>query len=615
MLLKYFAIRTITIVAVIAICSTYAAGDPAAQVEARQIAAQASANRQARLPGYGDDLRNAATRLLNVGLPVEAMTTVQLVIDDPESELDQAIGQIIRADIYESQGLHIFAKSALLQSIDHFNQSQHLRKLIPEVYARMFGRLANSYFLTGDPDTALALADNLIAAVPNNLPQSFRETTLYNRVTYARFSSTPSRVIDSIDGIFQFNPGFDHSDGSNISLRLERALAIDNRTWSPLLIIELQNMWADATLRLQPQILDVGSVLVNAYRSLNSCEDALDVASRSLVLLDSSRSGWIARDQPPFDSEWMDQQTIQLLSVLHSGNACQKPWLTAWALQRMFNSDHWSDQDALTQTFVDFVNNLSVLDGSTPPSGLGVFPDLNGSVFPEAATVLVSSFVDDSAVPVRINGGGPMRLTSSQDWTSGFNIYAGSEDGTSWTSVNAFRVRAPFDPLVAGAGQFIGLSRKPGVEVRSGVYAIVPKSTVKWDANPNLPTADCPSVTWSTTPFGSLPTSSGAYVFRIAPDCDSNATNDFLQISLALAADPPQSLDLNSNGVLDTCELANPCRVDINGDHLVSVSDIFDFLNFWFVLDTRGDFNLDGQISPSDIFAFLNAWFSFAGPC
>lgn len=61
------------------------------------------------------------------------------------------------------------------------------------------------------------------------------------------------------------------------------------------------------------------------------------------------------------------------------------------------------------------------------------------------------------------------------------------------------------------------------------------------------------------------------------------------------------------------------CTADFNRDHMLSVQDIFDFLNSWFSLCHTynpptcygdADFNHSGQISPQDIFDFLNAWFA-----
>ena len=64
----------------------------------------------------------------------------------------------------------------------------------------------------------------------------------------------------------------------------------------------------------------------------------------------------------------------------------------------------------------------------------------------------------------------------------------------------------------------------------------------------------------------------------------------------------------------------NPCRQDYNGDGLVTVQDIFDFLKAWFgsCLGQAGapcsgrsaDFNGSGTITVQDIFDFLAAWFS-----
>ncbi len=52
------------------------------------------------------------------------------------------------------------------------------------------------------------------------------------------------------------------------------------------------------------------------------------------------------------------------------------------------------------------------------------------------------------------------------------------------------------------------------------------------------------------------------------------------------------------------------CPADYNGDGVVSVQDIFDFLAGWFAGDARADFNGAGGISVQDIFDFLSAWFA-----
>ena len=49
---------------------------------------------------------------------------------------------------------------------------------------------------------------------------------------------------------------------------------------------------------------------------------------------------------------------------------------------------------------------------------------------------------------------------------------------------------------------------------------------------------------------------------------------------------------------------------DYNGDGVVNVQDIFDFLSGWFAGNPRADTNGDGTISVQDIFDFLSDWFA-----
>ena len=53
-----------------------------------------------------------------------------------------------------------------------------------------------------------------------------------------------------------------------------------------------------------------------------------------------------------------------------------------------------------------------------------------------------------------------------------------------------------------------------------------------------------------------------------------------------------------------------PCRADFNGNGVVSVQDIFDFLTAWFAKDPYADVNANGAITVQDIFDFLSAWFA-----
>ena len=51
-----------------------------------------------------------------------------------------------------------------------------------------------------------------------------------------------------------------------------------------------------------------------------------------------------------------------------------------------------------------------------------------------------------------------------------------------------------------------------------------------------------------------------------------------------------------------------PYCIDVNGDLVVTVQDIFDFLSAWFT--GNADFNRSGGTEIQDIFDFLNAWFT-----
>jgi hypothetical protein len=52
------------------------------------------------------------------------------------------------------------------------------------------------------------------------------------------------------------------------------------------------------------------------------------------------------------------------------------------------------------------------------------------------------------------------------------------------------------------------------------------------------------------------------------------------------------------------------CPADYNDSNLVSVQDVFDFVEDWFVFDPLTDFNFSGAITVQDIFDFLTAWFN-----
>jgi hypothetical protein len=52
------------------------------------------------------------------------------------------------------------------------------------------------------------------------------------------------------------------------------------------------------------------------------------------------------------------------------------------------------------------------------------------------------------------------------------------------------------------------------------------------------------------------------------------------------------------------------CPADFDGSGTLSVSDIFAFINAWFLGQPSTDFDYSGALEVGDIFAFLNSWFS-----
>lgn len=91
--------------------------------------------------------------------------------------------------------------------------------------------------------------------------------------------------------------------------------------------------------------------------------------------------------------------------------------------------------------------------------------------------------------------------------------------------------------------------------------------------------------------------------------------------AVPLGAQTRLGIDRDLDGWFDSDELkvcadpANPLShpgppssADYNGDLIISVQDIFDFLTAWFA--TNADFNRDGMTTVQDIFDFLASWFA-----
>jgi hypothetical protein len=117
----------------------------------------------------------------------------------------------------------------------------------------------------------------------------------------------------------------------------------------------------------------------------------------------------------------------------------------------------------------------------------------------------------------------------------------------------------------------------------------------------------------------------GAGVYQIGGD---PAALDRMQLDMSLNAQPVQHWDsgytpptanfpaiskvltINNYQCYDVVLTihASPLRSDWNADGVLSVHDIFDFVNSWLAGD--GDEDDNGQTNVADVFAFINDWFS-----
>ena len=92
------------------------------------------------------------------------------------------------------------------------------------------------------------------------------------------------------------------------------------------------------------------------------------------------------------------------------------------------------------------------------------------------------------------------------------------------------------------------------------------------------------------------------HLFACEPDCNSNGVLDSCDIAGG------QSDDLDGNGVPDECAL--PCLDCAGGDNVVDVVDMLALLGQWGQVGTPCDFSGNG-VSTLDFLFLLDSW----GPC
>lgn len=149
-----------------------------------------------------------------------------------------------------------------------------------------------------------------------------------------------------------------------------------------------------------------------------------------------------------------------------------------------------------------------------------------------------------------------------------------------------------------GGGGAVGLIAKTKANGRERGYFFVGGTT--WQTDRRSETITTAQLTTSAAAgheivFSIVPNGMQA---RLGVDRDLDTFYDFDEISVC--SDPADaSVFPGSRG-----------SVDVNGDGVVGVPDIFEFLNRWFMSDTRADFNRAGGVTVADIFDYLNAWFA-----
>lgn len=179
----------------------------------------------------------------------------------------------------------------------------------------------------------------------------------------------------------------------------------------------------------------------------------------------------------------------------------------------------------------------------------------------------------------------PGRRSHAMTSISGFGdiLLFGGESPTGPLG-DTWRLSDPTIPTVAGPMDTVvqtSTSFTLGVSVfGAGQYAY------QW-SGPSGPLVDGPRISGSQSPTlmiqGAMLSDSGPYTVTVASLCSG------------IAVSTTATVDVN-------------CTADFNNDNLITVQDIFNYLNAWFANDPRADIN-GGGLSVQDIFDFLNLWF------
>ncbi len=222
----------------------------------------------------------------------------------------------------------------------------------------------------------------------------------------------------------------------------------------------------------------------------------------------------------------------------------------------------------------------------TPPHGtIGDLVDL-----------VYTDFDVEDSTPVIIRSYGPLANTSVL-----IDLMVPNSDCTGSEVTSMFtRVLAP-----NGNPCELGIGCTAASLMKQGVMRVRPNGLACAEV------VGTPEVVWQTDDGCTSPETS--YICEVAPDCDGEDGNDNAQIAQG-DVDPHDEfpdVDVNDNGVLDTCE-SIICDADWDGSYEVDVPDIFAFLSDWFA-NLPAARCYGGTCDTPAIFAFLADWFASRG--